>query len=78
MRYLIIIEHGAHNLSAYVPDLPGCVTTGKTREEIITRMREAIELHLEGMREDGEAIPEPNSDPAFVDVDVPAQAANAS
>ena len=46
MRYLIIIEHAEHNLSAYVPDLPGCVTTGKTRDEIITRMREAIQMHL--------------------------------
>lgn len=72
MRYLIIIERAEHNLSAYVPDLPGCVTTGRTRDEVIARMREAIALHLGGMRDDGEAIPEPNSDPAFVEVDVPA------
>ncbi|HUY76741.1 MAG TPA: type II toxin-antitoxin system HicB family antitoxin [Ktedonobacterales bacterium] len=72
MRYLIIIEQADHNLSAYVPDLPGCVTTGATRDEVIATMREAIELHLQGMREDGEAIPTPNSDPAWVDVSVPA------
>lgn len=75
MRYLIIIEHGEHNLSAYVPDLPGCVTTGGTRDEVIARMREAIELHLQGMREDGEPIPEPNSDPAWVDVSLPSPVA---
>ena len=74
MRYLIIIEAGEHNLSAYVPDLPGCVSTGSTRDEVLANMREAITMHLEGMREDGETIPEPNSDPAFVEVDVPADA----
>jgi predicted RNase H-like HicB family nuclease len=75
MRYLIIIERGEHNLSAYVPDLPGCVTTGATREEVIARMREAIELHLQGMREDGEPIPEPNSDPGWVEVSLPSSVA---
>jgi predicted RNase H-like HicB family nuclease len=74
MRYLVIIEQGAGNLSAYVPDLPGCVATGDTRDEVLASMREAIAMHLEGMREDGEAIPTPNSDPAFVEVDVPADA----
>jgi len=58
-RYAIIIEHGENNLSAYVPDLPGCITTGQTVEEIERNIREAIELHLEGLREDGEPIPEP-------------------
>jgi predicted RNase H-like HicB family nuclease len=75
MRYLIIIEQGQHNLSAYVPDLPGCVTTGDTREEVIARMREAIELHLHGLQEDGEPIPQPNSDPVFVDVNIPSSIA---
>ncbi len=68
MRYLIIIEQAEHNLSAYVPDLPGCVTTGATRDEVITNMREAIELHFQGLREDGEPIPAANSEPAFVEV----------
>ena len=72
MKYLIIIEQADGNLSAYVPDLPGCVTTGATREEVLRNMREAIEFHLQGMREDGEAIPTPNSDPAWVDVTIPA------
>jgi predicted RNase H-like HicB family nuclease len=52
-KYAIVIEQGENNLSAYVPDLPGCITTGRTVEEIECNMREAIELHLEGLREDG-------------------------
>jgi predicted RNase H-like HicB family nuclease len=71
VRYLIIIEQAEGNLSAYVPDLPGCVTTGATRDEVIGNMREAIELHLQGMQEDGDLVPTPNSDPAWVDVTVP-------
>ena len=61
MRYVMIIEPGARNYSAYLPDLPGCVATGKTIDEVRQRMREAIELHLEGMREDGLPIPKPTS-----------------
>ena len=53
MRYAMIIETGKRNYSAYLPDLPGCVATGETIEEVRQRMREAIELHLAGMREDG-------------------------
>lgn len=61
MRYAMIIETGPQNYSAYLPDLPGCVATGQTVEEVRQRMREAIELHLEGMREDGLPIPKPTS-----------------
>jgi predicted RNase H-like HicB family nuclease len=57
--YLVVIERGDRNYSAYVPDLPGCVVTGATRGETIERMRGAIALHLDGMRADGEPIPEP-------------------
>ena len=71
MRYLIIIEQAEHNLSAYVPDLSGCITTGATRDEVISNMREAIALHLQGLLEDGDSIPVPNSDPAFVEVALP-------
>jgi len=71
MRYLIIVEQAEGNLSAYVPDLPGCVTTGATREEVLANMREVIELHLQGIQEDGEPIPLPNSDPDWVEVSVP-------
>lgn len=61
MRYAMIIETGEKNYSAYLPDLPGCVATGRTIEEVRKRMRETIELHLAGMREDGLPIPEPTT-----------------
>jgi predicted RNase H-like HicB family nuclease len=58
MRYAVVYEKTPNNYSAYVPDLPGCVATGATREEVERNIREAIELHLEGMRREGEPIPE--------------------
>ena len=61
MRYVMIIEKGERNYSAYLPDLPGCIVTGKTVEEIRERMHKAINMHLRGMREDGLPIPEPSS-----------------
>ena len=61
MRYAIVIEKGERNYSAYVPDLPGCVATGNTPDEVKSEIRDAIALHLEGMREDGEPIPLPSS-----------------
>ncbi len=67
-KYAIVIEHGENNLSAYVPDLPGCITTGKTVEEIGHNILEAIELHLEGMIEDGAPIPEPQTDGRYVEL----------
>ena len=60
-RYAIVDEKGAGNYGGYVPDLPGCVATGATVEETERLLREAIALHLEGMREDGVPIPEPSS-----------------
>lgn len=60
MQYAMIIEKGENNYSAYFPDLPGCIATGKTLAEIKQRMREALELHLRGLREDGLPIPEPS------------------
>ncbi|MFZ5654634.1 MAG: type II toxin-antitoxin system HicB family antitoxin [Pseudomonadota bacterium] len=68
MRYAIVIEKAAHNYSAYVPDLPGCVATGATVEEVERQIREAIEFHLDGMREDGEPIPPPSSCVEYVEV----------
>jgi predicted RNase H-like HicB family nuclease len=68
MKYLVIIEKGPGNLSAYVPDLPGCTSAGNTVEEILVGIREAIEGHLEVMREYGDPIPEPTSEPVFIDV----------
>ncbi len=66
-KYAIVIEKGPNNYSAYVPDLPGCITTGRTVEEIERNIREAIELHLEGLREDGEPIPEPTTPVSYVE-----------
>ncbi len=67
MRYAVVIEKAENNYAAYVPDLPGCVATGKTRQEVEEQIREAIELHLHGMREDGLPIPEPTSQVEYVD-----------
>ena len=68
MRYAIVIENAGTNYSAYVPDLPGCVATGATVEEAERSICEAIELHLEGMREDGTPIPPPSSRVDYVEV----------
>jgi predicted RNase H-like HicB family nuclease len=68
MRYAIIIEQGKGNFGAYVPDLPGCVAVGDTIEETTREIREAIEFHIEGLREDGLAIPEPTSRVIYVEV----------
>ncbi len=57
MKYAIVIEKADSNYSAYVPDLPGCVATGATTEEVEKEIREAMEFHIEGMKEDGETIP---------------------
>ena len=69
MRFAMIIEKGENNYSAYLPDLPGCVATGKTIEEIKQRMSEAIEMHVEGMIEDGLPIPEPNSEVDYIEIE---------
>jgi len=68
MKYAIVIEKADSNYSAYVPDLPGCVATGATTEEAEKEIREAIEFHIEGMKEDGEAIPIPSSSVEYVEV----------
>ena len=68
MRYAIVIEKAGSNFSAYVPDLPGCVATGATIGEVESHIREAIELHLRGMREDGTPIPPPSSRVEYVEV----------
>ena len=61
MRYAMIIEPGERNYSAYLPDLPSCIATGRTIEELRANMSRAIELHLEGMREDRLPIPQPTT-----------------
>ncbi|MEO7674063.1 MAG: type II toxin-antitoxin system HicB family antitoxin [Pyrinomonadaceae bacterium] len=60
-RFLVIIEKGKSNYSAYSPDLPGCIATGKTVENTLSEMRSAIEFHLEGMLENGDKLPKPRS-----------------
>jgi predicted RNase H-like HicB family nuclease len=68
MRYAIVIERAEGNYSAYVPDLPGCVTTGATVAEVETQIRAAIALHVGGMREDSVPIPAPSSQVEYIDV----------
>jgi predicted RNase H-like HicB family nuclease len=68
MRYGVVIEKGERNYSAYVPDLPGCVSVGDTLDEVKAEIRDAIEFHLEGMREDGLPIPKPSSEADYVEV----------
>ena len=68
VRYAIVIEPAGNNYSAYVPDLPGCVATGATIAEVEQLIREAIEFHLEGMRQDGETVPVPSSRVDYVEV----------
>ncbi len=68
MKYAIVIEKAENNYSAYVPDLPGCIATGATIEGVEQHIREAIEFHLDGMRENGEPIPTPSSHVEYVDV----------
>jgi predicted RNase H-like HicB family nuclease len=68
MRYAVIIEKGETNYGAYVPDLPGCVAVAVTKDEVVTLIREAIEFHLEGMKEEGTSIPVPTSSAEYVEV----------
>jgi predicted RNase H-like HicB family nuclease len=67
-RYAIVIERAISNYAGYVPDLPGCVATGATAAETESLLREAIELHIEGMREDGIEVPEPSSQVEYIEV----------
>ncbi len=67
-HYAVLFERGERNWSAYVPDLPGCVTTGKSREETELRIREAIVFHIEGLMMDGEPVPEPTVEAGTVSI----------
>ena len=70
--FLVVIEKGQHSYGTYSPDLPGCVAVGDTVEEVEQRMREAILLHLEGLREDHFPLPQPTSRAEYIDVSIPA------
>ena len=67
-QYLIVIEQTENGYSTYSPDLPGCVSTGKTREDAERNMREAIELHIDGLREEGYAVPDPQASSSYIEL----------
>ena len=66
MRYMVVIEQGDHSYGAYVPDLPGCVAAGETKDEVVRLIQEAIEFHLEGLQHQGEPLPQPLSTSEYV------------
>ena len=68
MQYLVIIEKSENGFGAYVPDLPGCIAVGESREEVITLIQEAIEFHIDGLRRSGDPVPKPRSQGELVDV----------
>jgi predicted RNase H-like HicB family nuclease len=68
MKYVVIVEEGENSFGAHVPDLPGCVAVADTKEEVLKLIQEAIEFHLEGLREEGQPIPLPSSSVEYVDV----------
>ena len=68
MRYTVVIEQGSASFGAYVPDLPGCIAAAESRAEVVTLIREAIEFHLETLREEGMPVPQPHSTAESVEV----------
>ncbi len=68
MRYAVIVEEGETSFGAHVPDLPGCVAVAGTKVEVLKLIQEAIQFHIEGLKEDGEPVPEPSSSVEYVEV----------
>ncbi len=68
MRYAVIVEEGENSFGAHVPDLPGCVAVAESRAEVLELIQEAIEFHIEGLRADGQPVPEPSSSIEYVEV----------
>ncbi|HWW74670.1 MAG TPA: type II toxin-antitoxin system HicB family antitoxin [Pyrinomonadaceae bacterium] len=68
MKYAVIIEEGENSFGAYVPDLPGCAAVAETKGELMRLIQEAIDFHIEGLREDGRPVPEPSSSVEYVEV----------
>jgi predicted RNase H-like HicB family nuclease len=68
LRYAVVIEKGAKGFGAYVPDLPGCIAAAKTRDEVVKLIQDAMEFHIEGLKQDGEPVPKPTSSVEFVEV----------
>ncbi len=69
MKYMFVIEKGEASYGAHVPDLPGCIAVGQSREEVLTLIREAIQFYIEGLKEPGAPVPVPSSVSEYVDVD---------
>jgi predicted RNase H-like HicB family nuclease len=69
MRYLVVVEEGPKSFGAYVPDLPGCIAAAESREEVLTLIREAIEFHVEGLKEAGQPIPLPSSSSEVIELE---------
>lgn len=72
MKYMVVIEKGEMGYGAHVPDLPGCIAAGETRDEVLQLIKEAIEFHIEGLREAGEPVPPPSSTGELIEVDAAA------
>jgi len=68
MQYMVVVEKGPTSYGAHVPDLPGCIAVGQSREEVLNLIREAIEFHIEGLQEQGLPVPEPSSTGEFAEV----------
>ena len=68
MRYMVVIERGEKSWGAHVPDIPGCIAVGETRDEVLQLIREALAFHIEGLRHDGLPVPSPSSEIEFVEV----------
>jgi predicted RNase H-like HicB family nuclease len=68
-RYMVVIERGESSWGAHVPDLPGCIAVGETRDEVVRLVREAIALHIDGLKREGLPVPKPSSEWAFVDIE---------
>jgi len=68
MKYLIVIEQGETGFSAYAPDIPGCIATGSTRDDVEREMKDAIAFHLEGLKAEGLAIPRPSTSSSYVEI----------
>lgn len=68
MRYMVVVEQGPSSFGAYVPDLPGCIAAGNSKQEVLQLIQEAIEFHLEGIKDQGASVPQPHSYSEFVEV----------
>lgn len=69
MRYMVVVEHGESSWGAHVPDLPGCIAVGETRDDVLSLIREAIAFHIEALEQEGLPVPKPSSEGEFVDVE---------